>query len=234
VHFIEADLASLASVKAASENFLSQCDQLDLLICNAGIMSVPPNLTKDGYEVQFGTNHLGHALLIQKLLPLLLHDADKLHEDKRIVILTSSAYRGHPCGGILFDKLKTTQDSGPLGPGVRYGQSKLANILYASEIARRYPDITSVSVHPGIIKTNLIDGMGPAMRILVKATMTRLEPEEGAYNTLWASFTKRSVISNGAMYEPVGVQTELNKTAMDAALAKKLWEWTERELRRFM
>ncbi|KAJ5604096.1 Short-chain dehydrogenase/reductase SDR [Penicillium hordei] len=71
VTFLPCDLASLASVKQAAETFLAQESRLDILMCNTGIMATPPGLTADGYEIQFGTNHLGHALLIRKLLPLL-------------------------------------------------------------------------------------------------------------------------------------------------------------------
>lgn len=93
-------------------------------MCNAGIMAQPPSLTKDGYEVQFGTNHLGHALLIRRCLPLLQRTAEE-SSDARIVILSSLAFRGHPHGGIVFSDLKTVQHftACALGPWIRYGQS---------------------------------------------------------------------------------------------------------------
>jgi NAD(P)-dependent dehydrogenase (short-subunit alcohol dehydrogenase family) len=200
-------------------------------------MAVPPGLTKDGYEVQFGTNHLGHALLIQKLLPLVLAGSDS-GLDKRVIILTSDLQRMAPRGGIQFDKLKTTQDTQLMGgPFMRYGQSKLANVLYARELARRYPNITAVSVHPGVVRTGLTNNMGPGMRMLVKIVGNmRATPEQGAYNTLWNCFTNKERIENGAMYEPVGKRTELKDVSVDAngELAGKLWEWTERELTSFM
>ncbi|KAB8079686.1 hypothetical protein BDV29DRAFT_187020 [Aspergillus leporis] len=130
---------------------LTKETRLDVLMCNAGIMAQPPGLTKDGYEVQFGTNHLGHALLIHKPLPLLQRTADT-GADVRIVIPTSVGYRLHPCGGIIFDALKTTQDFGAFGRWRRYGQSKLANLLYAREFSRRYPATTTVSIHPGVVR----------------------------------------------------------------------------------
>ena len=109
VKFIECDLASLSSVKTAAEAFVSQAPHLDILMCNAGIMAKPKSLTTDGYELQFGTNHLGHALLVKKLLPL-LEETSIAGGDARIVILTSEGMFLHPKGGIIFDDLKTTQD----------------------------------------------------------------------------------------------------------------------------
>ena len=111
------DLGDLASVKSAIVKTFTH-DRLDLLICNAGIMAAPPGLSKDGFEVQFATNHLGHAMVVRQLLPVLLKTAEQ--HDVRIVCLTSDGWRGHPRGGIVFDKLKTTQD-GAVGPYIRYG-----------------------------------------------------------------------------------------------------------------
>ncbi|KAK7018676.1 short-chain alcohol dehydrogenase [Paramarasmius palmivorus] len=93
--FIECDLASLQSVKKAAQEFLSLSSRLDILMCNAGVMALPPGLTKDGYEIQFGTNHLGHALLIRLLLPTLLRTAET-GSDTRIINLSSQGHAGHP------------------------------------------------------------------------------------------------------------------------------------------
>lgn len=103
--FLSCNLTSLSHVKDATEEFqmTNQDERLDVLICEAGIMAVPPALTKDGYEIQFGTNHLGHALIIKKLLPSLLRTLGA-----RIVNLTSLGFILHPKGGILFEKSKTT------------------------------------------------------------------------------------------------------------------------------
>ncbi|KAF7370816.1 Short-chain dehydrogenase reductase family [Mycena sanguinolenta] len=138
VVFLECDLTSLPSVEKAAKLVVSQTDRLDILICNAGVMNVPPALTKEGYEVHFGINHVSHALFIKLLLPTLLRTAEVPGSDVRIVSLTSRGFTMHPSGGIVFSDLRTTQGSG-LVKTFRYGQSKLANILYASELARRYP-----------------------------------------------------------------------------------------------
>ncbi|KAJ0414915.1 hypothetical protein BJY00DRAFT_318316 [Aspergillus carlsbadensis] len=237
VSFITCDLASLASVKRAADEFRSKESRLDILMCNAGIMAVDPGLTADGYEVQFGTNHLGHALLIQKLLPALQSTATRSEGgnsdgDARIILLTSAGYKMHPRAGILFDTLRTTQ-KGLFGSWVRYGQSKLANLLYARELARRYPDITCVSVHPGVVNTGLVEGLSLARQSFVWATAWHImvTPAEGIRNQLWAATSDKKGIVSGKFYEPVGVlSTGLDRAARDDGLAKRLWEWTDEVL----
>ncbi|KAJ5239228.1 hypothetical protein N7468_003847 [Penicillium chermesinum] len=229
VTFIKCDLASLASVKRAAEAFLEYCPEgPDVLMCVAGIMATPPGLTADGYEVQFGTNHLGHALLIKKLLPFLQAKATQ-GKDPRIVILTSQAWMMHPRGGIIFDKLRTTQESMLMGTWFRYGQSKVANLIYARELARRHPEITTVSIHPGVVLTDLLGTLRPQHRAFVYAASwwQMLQPHEdvGGY------YSERE-FGSGGYYEPVGKlkNKSLDSTATDEALATRLWDWTEAAL----
>jgi NAD(P)-dependent dehydrogenase (short-subunit alcohol dehydrogenase family) len=202
-------------------------------MCNAGIMAQGPGLTKDGYEIQFGTNHLGHALLIRRLLPLLENTARE-GGDARIIILTSQGFLLHPSGGIVFDDLRTMQECLFPGPWRRYGQSKLANLLYARELARRYPGILSVAVHPGVVATDLVGSQGLLNKAVIYTTNfgKLLRPEEGAHNQCWAATVARSGIENGMYYEPVGEKKgeRLDKTAKDDVLAGKLWDWTEKAL----
>ncbi|KAF4228257.1 hypothetical protein CNMCM6457_006921 [Aspergillus fumigatiaffinis] len=231
VSFLPCDLASLSSVNEAAETILQE-SRLDILMCNAGIMAQPPSLTKDGYEVQFGTNHLGHALLIRKCLPLLQRTAEQQEQsDARIIILTSLGFRGHPSGGIVFSDLKTVQHfhAFGLGPWIRYGQSKLANILYARELARRYPAITCVSIHPGVVSTGIVENQTRGNRAFIYVTTIgkMVKPAEGAYNQLWAATARKEELVNGVFYEPVGVPGKLYRAAADDALAGRLWEWTE-------
>ncbi|KAF2165455.1 hypothetical protein M409DRAFT_24304 [Zasmidium cellare ATCC 36951] len=237
VTFLKCDLASHDAVRDAAKHFLSKESRLDILSCNAGIMAVPAGLTKDGYEIQFGTNHVGHALLVKLLTPLLEATAQKGH-DVRIVWDTSLGHRGHPTGGILFDKLKTPQtDIFPImGEWMRYGQSKLANLLYARAYAKHHPSITSVSVHPGVSATGLVGGLTFWQKALVYTTSWSfmIPPEQCAWNQQWAATAPlgdgpRQVV-NGTYYEPVGLRGSLVPAAADDELAAKLWEWTEREL----
>lgn len=111
-------------------------------MCNAGIMNQAAELSKDGYEIQFATNHMGHALLIKLLLPTLLKTVDSQQPgrqgDVRIVILSSAALATTPKTGVEFETVKTAQNhfSSMNGGWIRYGQSKLANALYAAELAK--------------------------------------------------------------------------------------------------
>ncbi|KAH8689379.1 dehydrogenase with different specificitie [Talaromyces proteolyticus] len=229
---LQCDLSSLSTVQKAGENFRAQASRLDLVICSAGIMIPPPSLTKDGYEVQFGTNHLGHALLIQSLLPVMLLTAKQPGSDVRLVIFTSQGYMMHPNGGILFDKLRTRQDDLFLARYQLYGQSKLANLLYAFQLAERHPQITSVSIHPGVIETELVTSQALLDRWFLKLSTIgkKLTLEEGARNALWAATADRGKIKNGGYYEPVGVNQDFARWAKDKNLAQELWNWTEKEL----
>jgi retinol dehydrogenase-12 len=169
ITFLQLDLADLDSVVSCARGFLDYerkiegvgKERLDLLMLNAGIMAVPEGVTRQGYEVQFGVNHLGHFLLAKLLLPTLLSTAQSTSlagsaSDVRIVVLSSIGHLLAPLrSGIDFTSLKT--DCGGWFSLVRYGQSKLANLLFVKELERRYgkTGITSVAVHPGLIDTNL-------------------------------------------------------------------------------
>lgn len=229
---IPLDLASLASVKRAAEDFKSREKRLDILLNNAGIMAVPPGLTEDGVEIQLGTNHLGHFLLTRELLPVLEATA-AAGGDVRVVNLSSY---GHTMAfsGIALDQL-AKPDGGGLGPWPRYGQSKLANILFAKGLASRYPGITSVSVHPGIITTDLYASSKENSFLLrwgLKLTswMVFSGVEQGARNQLWASVAGKGALVNGAYYTPVGVKTDGTKFAQSEEWSERLWRWSEKTL----
>ena len=234
VTFVEMDLSSLESISTALSAFTH--GRLDILMCNAGLMALPPELSKDGYEMQFAVNHLGHAMLVKNLLPSMLRTAAQPGSDVRVIILSSIVWRGHPKGGIQFEGLKTVQDLGPGGPWLRYGQSKLANLLYASELARRYPSITTVSVHPGIVDTGLVNGLNRANRLLIFASNAGkvLKTDQGVLNQVWAAAgARKSQLVNGAYYMPIGVMSngKLKGAAISQELKRKLWNWTEKQLR---
>ncbi|EOA90630.1 hypothetical protein ACJQWK_11289 [Exserohilum turcicum] len=227
--FIQCDLADLASVEAAAKRFLSMSSRLDVLMCNAGIMATPAALSKDGYELQFATNHLSHALLIKLLMPVLLETAKQPESDVRIINLSSVAYRhSTPSSGIEFSKLKTRNANyGSLfnpNKWVCYAQSKLSNLLYPVELATHFPNIMSVAVHPGFIRTDLHANENFFDRKIVNMISggNWLDANEGAYNQTWAATTDRQNLVNGAYYEPFGVETTpTSKQGQDRELAKK-------------
>ncbi|KND91982.1 putative oxidoreductase [Tolypocladium ophioglossoides CBS 100239] len=244
ISFIRCDMASLSSVQAAARDFLASDDhgqrRLDVLVCNSGIMCVDAAVTEDGYQIEWQTNHLGHALLIKLLLPLLRETAAG-GNDVRIVNLTSQAYKQAPHGGIDFATLNTPQDTlgNFLVPGhrwSRYGQSKLANMLYADVLAREYPDILTVSVHPGYIFTDIFNGVPffTKLPVFFIAQGQTLKVEEGAHSQLWAATAPRDKIKSGTYYEPVGVAAKRTTgNANDEKLAGELWEWTQKALKDF-
>lgn len=238
--FIQCDLASLESVQKAAKQFLSEFDRLDVLMCNAGIMALPPGVTKDGYEIQFGTNHLGHALLIKLFLPILEKTADQTDSDVRIINMSSIGYKQAPKSGIDFATLKSPQPTlGSVPPGhkwSRYGQSKLANLLYAKELAHRYPKITSVAIHPGYIRTDLFANVSILTRLPVEIMVGNnwTPVEQGPYSQTWAATTAKQNLQSGTYYEPIGKKTKpTTKQANDDKLAGDLWEWTQKELQHF-
>jgi NAD(P)-dependent dehydrogenase (short-subunit alcohol dehydrogenase family) len=149
------DLASLASVHRFAETFAASHDRLDVLINNAGVMAIPRRVTADGFEMQLGTNHLGHFALTGLLLPLILKTPQA-----RIVTVSSGA---HQFGRMNFDDLQSERSYSKWGA---YGQSKLANLLFAYELQRKLAAANSgtisVAAHPGYASTNL-QAVGPQM-----------------------------------------------------------------------
>ncbi|BBG98308.1 NAD(P)-binding Rossmann-fold superfamily protein [Prunus dulcis] len=153
---IELDLSSLSSVRKFASEFNSSGRPLNILINNAGIMATPFMLSKDNIELQFATNHVGHFLLTNLLLDTMKKTARKSSKEGRIVNVSSEAHRYPYREGIRFDKIN---DPSGYSSFAAYGQSKLANILHANELAKRLKedgaDITANSLHPGAIVTNL-------------------------------------------------------------------------------
>lgn len=155
------DLASLSDVRRAVQQLIPQLDsRLDVLICNAGIMATPPGLSPDGYEIQWATNFLGHALLTNLLLPILNTTASTCG-DARIINTTLEGLMLAPIDkGIVFEDLKTKQEYGFGARWRRYGQSKLAQVLYTNQLAQKYPKLSSIAIHPGVVGTDLVSSLG--------------------------------------------------------------------------
>jgi NAD(P)-dependent dehydrogenase (short-subunit alcohol dehydrogenase family) len=226
----ELDLASLASVRAFTAAYLSEGRPVDLLIGNAGIMACPQGTTADGFELQFGTNHLGHFLLVRELLPMLTDGPGK-----RVVLLSSS---GHRISDVSLDDWNFERT--PYDPWVAYGRAKTANVLCAVALDRRLADHGSqaLAVHPGGIMTEL-------GRHLTRETLQQLqdlrppgeEPfwktvEQGAATTCWTATAPELAGERAWFYEdchraeitddplsPAGVRAY----ALDPDRAEQLW-----------
>ncbi|KAH8822103.1 hypothetical protein F5884DRAFT_657109 [Xylogone sp. PMI_703] len=188
---VQMDLTSLDSVRAAAKSILEKSNnQVNILINNAGVMAVSDReLTKDGHEMQFGTNHLAHFLLFQLLKPALLASSTpELHS--RVVNVTSSGHRFQS----INDSDNYDFQKGGYNPWGAYGQSKTANIYMANEIDRRYGSkgLHALSAHPGSIVTPLQRHLPPGVMEQVSSEERRLfkSPEQGAATTVWAAIGK--------------------------------------------
>ncbi|KAH6689816.1 short-chain dehydrogenase/reductase, partial [Plectosphaerella plurivora] len=228
---LELDLASFDSVKRAADTFLAASDRLDILLLNAGIMATPAGVTREGYELQWGTNHMGHALLARLLLPVLQATVKKTSpKEVRVVAVSSYGHSQVPKGEFRFDTLKNKAEE--LGAYGCYYQSKLGNVLWARQMAKQHPGLTVAAVHPGLVQTQLMDGATATpffVRMLLRVGYGLLATvENGARNQLWACVSKDVV--SGEYYEPVGVSGKASANGTNDALAQEVWDWTEGEL----
>ncbi|MEH2004012.1 SDR family NAD(P)-dependent oxidoreductase [Nostoc sp.] len=225
VKVMELDLANLASVKNFAENFQKNYLRLDLLINNAGVMIPPYSKTTDGFELQFGTNHLGHFALTGQLLELLIST-----EGSRIVNLSSGA---HSIGKIDFDDLNWEKRS--YAKWKAYGDSKLANIYFTYELDRKLKDngidtLVSAS-HPGWTATELqrTGGVVEYLTGILAQDITM-----GALPTLRAAI--EAGLKGGEYYGPNGfmemrgypIKVETNELSKDQGISKKLWVVSEK------
>ncbi|KAJ5546111.1 short-chain dehydrogenase [Penicillium frequentans] len=189
VHLLHLDLNSLASVRACANEFLSKSDILNILIANAGVMACPEGRTADGFETQFGTNHLAHFLLFYLLKSRLLSSSTPAF-NSRVVILASSAHR---VSSVHFDNLSL---EGEYEPWKAYGQSKTANVWTANEIERRYgaQGLHAFSLHPGAIATELLRHVTDEQKADWNSTEFLKNywksPEQGAATTVWGAVAK--------------------------------------------
>ncbi|KAK5056166.1 hypothetical protein LTR84_012719 [Exophiala bonariae] len=232
IAFLKVDLASFASIKQAADTFKAETDRLDILVNNAGVLGRPLSLTEDGYEIQFGTNHMGTALLTKLLLPVLEKTAAAPGSDVRVVTVSSEVHKWAPKPGLLLSENKTTLPN--LSAVARYAQSKLANIYFTQVLAKKYPNIKTVTLHPGIVKTNITQGAEYGNRLLSAFVafgniFISVDVHTGTLTQLWASTAKN--VKSGAFYYPVGKEYTGQGLATDEKQAQELWDWTENELR---
>lgn len=229
------DLNDLSSVKKAAEAVLAATATIDLLFLNAGIAMMTPSVTAQGYEQQFGVNHMGHALFTQMLLPKMIQTVTiRPPRTVRIIIVSSEAHPDAPKAGILFDELKTDMIS--TGAQALYGQSKLANILFAKKLATLYPEIVTVPLHPGVVHTEILgkaNGIPFIMGLLVAPFMWLMgvTVQEGAKTQLWAGTAED--VKSGQYYVPLGKEKKGSARANDEELRDELWDWTNKELDAF-
>ncbi|HRC57083.1 MAG: SDR family oxidoreductase [Myxococcales bacterium] len=212
--YLALDLADLSSVRACAAQVIDEGTPLAGLINNAGLAGAR-GLTKDGFELAFGTNHLGHYLLTRLLLPHL-----ERHAPARIVNVSSEAHYG--AKQIPWDELTRPTKARTGLP--EYSVSKLCNVLFTKELARRLATthVTAFAVHPGVVATEVWREVPAPLRWIIKRFMTR--PEQGA-NSMLAAATLPELTQISGTYLDWNCQPRPpNKLAEDAALALELWQ----------
>ena len=218
---VECELSDPKSVRGCIAFLAQEGVKLDAIIANAGIMALPELKQAFGYELQFFTNHIGHFLLVTGLL-------DQLGDQGRVVVLSSGAHTAAPKVGIEFDNLSGQRN---YSPWTAYGQSKLANLLFAKELAKRLHGTgkTANAVHPGVIKTNL----GRSMALPVRFALTVAEPlflkseAEGAATQCYVATRPELASVSGEYFADCNI-AKSSALSNDAALATRLWEESER------
>ncbi|MER5448605.1 oxidoreductase [Streptomyces sp. NPDC002766] len=218
------DLADLASVREFAAQWQGD---LHLLVNNAGVMNIPESATKDGFETQFGTNHLGHFALTNLLLP---------HITDRVVTVSSGAHRMPGSPRIHFDNLDLTGEYAPIKA---YSQSKLANLLFTLELQRRLEasgsSVRALAAHPGWAATNLQSHDGSALRRVVMRVGNRFVAQDnraGALPTLFAAVQDlpgASYVGPDGLGEMRGAPTLVGRSAAasDPVTARRLWDVSE-------
>jgi len=228
------DLADLASVRAFCDGVAVDHDRLDALIANAGVMACPQGTTADGFETQFGTNHLGHFVLVNRLRPLL-----ESASPARVVCLSSG---GHRMSDVDLDD--PNYERTPYDPWLAYGRSKTANVLFAVELDRRWRDrgVRATAVHPGMIATELSRHLtDETLAALVerrgKRPATRKSVPAGAATAVWAAVVADAGAVGGRYCEDCAVsdvltdpdaRTGVAAYAVDPDRARALWALSER------
>lgn len=233
VHLLRLDLASTASIRQASEQFLSSTTRLDVLVNNAGLVLSERRLTEDGFEMTFGVNHLGHflltILLIDRMKATVTGPGAAQPGSVRIVNLSSDAHR--QSGGLPWDDLRRDRGYSTISS---YGDSKLANILFSRALTTRLAGtgITANAVHPGVVSTSFAaDGdtgwFGKWLMPLARPFL--LTAADGAKTSLYVA-TEPSLDAVSGRYFAKSRESKPTKYALDDAAAERLWAVSEQLL----
>jgi NAD(P)-dependent dehydrogenase (short-subunit alcohol dehydrogenase family) len=222
-HAVACELSEPRSVRAAVEAVRARSAPIDALVCNAGIMALPERTLAYGHELQFFTNHVGHFLLVTGLV-------DRLAPKGRVVVLSSAAHQFAPSEGIRFDDLSFAKGYS----GARaYGQSKLANLLFARALSKRLDrGQTANAVHPGVIATNLGRHMNIVVRTLypVAEAIAMKSVGEGAATQCYVAAHPSVEGTTGQYFADCNV-AKTSRHGRDDAMAERLWTVTEEIVR---
>ncbi len=218
ISFLLADLSSMAAVRKLAADFLEKHDRLDVLVNNAGLVNPKHEKTADGFEVTFATNHLSYFLLTNLLVPALEKAAPS-----RVVCVASDAHRG---AKIDFGDLMTE----PYAGFKAYSRSKLANILFGRELARRLANkrITVNTLHPGVVASNFLAGKPGFWGAVGKvANVFMISNEDGAKTSIYLATSKDVEGVTGKYFAKCNEKAP-SKAAQDDGVAKQLWEVSEK------
>lgn len=216
---IECNLASFQSVKNAANHILQNFDHIDVLINNAGLFTSNKKMTEDGIEMQFGVNHLGHFLLTKLLLPLI-----EKSSYPKIINVSSVA---HLHGKIEFDSIK--EGKTPYSGLEAYAQSKLANVLFTRGLARKYPDIASHCLHPGVVKTAFGNKHSKWYLSLFWHfwKMFMLSSQQGAATSIHLASSERLPKGKALFFDEKQKMRSFSDVAKNDILVKQLWDYSE-------
>jgi NAD(P)-dependent dehydrogenase (short-subunit alcohol dehydrogenase family) len=221
VSVIHCDLASFDSIRRAAGVFAAKYDRLDVLINNAGVFTTDLKRTREGFELQFGVNHLGHFLLTKLLL-----DHLKFSLQPRIVNVSSA---DHYRGDIDFNNLRGQKGAASYSGFKAYCQSKLANVLFTRELARRHPQIDCNCLHPGMVRTRFIN---KDSKWYISLGWTLLKPfmaskENGAETSVYLATSPAIEGVSGEYFDQKQRRRNPSEKARDDKLARKLWTVSE-------
>jgi len=228
--FLKLDLASLKAVKTAAEEFTSKENELHVLFNNGGVM-VPPieQLTEDGYDLQFGTNVVGHYYFTMLLMPVLLAGTETSGDGKARVVNTSSSV--HMFSNMDFNTFKDGPARKRAGTQKLYSQSKHGVVVWATELARRYGDqgIVSTALNPGNLKTDLQRHLGCIQKPLIDLMLYPVP--YGALTQLYAGTSPEGKDFNGKYLIPWARMGEARADTQDPEVGRQLWSWLEEQTR---
>jgi NAD(P)-dependent dehydrogenase (short-subunit alcohol dehydrogenase family) len=237
LRLVQLDLASLDSVRRCADGLLAAGEPFDVIIANAGVMACPKGTTVDGFETQFGTNHLGHFVLVNRIVSL-------LRPGSRLVNLSSA---GHRYADV--DLEDPNFEHSPYAEFTAYGRSKTANILFAVEFDRRHKasEVRATALHPGAIRTELSRHMSPGAMEKLIADINASQPKgappfsfksipQGAATSVWAACVAEADAIGGRYCEDChvanvasapGVREGVQPYALDPQHAQALWQKSE-------
>ncbi|KIM40868.1 hypothetical protein M413DRAFT_27993 [Hebeloma cylindrosporum] len=228
--FLKLDLSDLNAIKSAAEEFSSKETELHVLFNNAGVMAPPiEQLTAQAYDLQFGTNVLGHFYFTKLLIPALLAGARSSPDGKARVVNTASS-ASLLVGGLDFNTFKDTPARKKRATIMLYAQSKLGNVLFSNELARRYGDqgIVSTSLNPGNLQSDIQRHLSTLEWLLINPFL--YPAKYGALTHLWAGTSTEGVELGGKYLIPWARVGTANPVAQDAKLAADLWKWFEEQV----